>query len=249
MDVELRRKLEADECRQLLRKSPSIAQADVFLVEDGGHRYVVKDFRKRPWLMRVLVIRACLRHELKIMSQIADIDGVPTILGRLGKDAFAMDFIDGQGTLPSEREVPREQHPQLSFFQRLREIMTELHEHGVAHADLRRRNVLVTNHGPCVIDFGTGWSRKGWGGAVRRRIFNYFAHVDDCKALKLQAAYYPDSLTPADREKLESGGRLLRFARFMRKRVYRRYIKQKTWRNRVKRWRRGQLTRRRQRRI
>ncbi len=223
--------------RVLLRPAPSSFQTDVYAAEVDGRRYIIKDCSKRLWFLRFFVVRRILQHELRVMYRLRHVPGVPRVSGFLGADALVMEFIDGQGTLVSHRETSSDEFPPLSFFQQLELVVTAMHEKGVAHGDIRRRNILVTDQGPCLIDFGTAVRRQGGLSRLRRRLFEFLRCIDQRKVLKLRALYYPDSLDEQELEELNRCSSWLRLGRFLRRKIYRPLLKQKRWQRRLALWR------------
>lgn len=188
---------------------------DVILLERDGHRAVLKDVRARPLLTRRLWCRGALRREINAMTRLRGMPGVPAILGRVDDDAFVMQWIDGR-PLP-----PRRLREELgtAFFDELQVVIREMHGRGVAHGDLRRRNILSTADGhPCLIDFETALADGP--GIVRRWAFRFLTRVDEWTVLKIFGRYYPHALDEQEREQLARAPWLLRIGRFLRKRVY-----------------------------
>lgn len=220
------------EKHELLRESPSSVQADVFLSRHHGQPVVVKDFSKRPWLLRVALLRPALRHEYKIMNQVCGVVGVPRLID-MTRDQLVLEFIVSTGNLVGHRNQPVESYPPLFFFQELRRVVTEIHACGVAHGDVRRRNILVTPTGPCLIDFGTGISTQGAFGFLRRALFRRVMVVDNLKVLKLQACYYPESLTVEEQVELAHHPPLHRALRRFKRGFIKRWLSRKRWRERL----------------
>jgi len=220
--------------RRLIRRAPTAGQADIYLAEQDGRMVLVKDFSGRAWLMRALLLRAMLRHEHRVMSRVHGMPGVPRALGMMGPDTIVLEFIGAAETLTDHQDMA--DIPALDFFQSLKAIVRQLHDRGIAHGDIRRRNILVTPEGPYLLDFATGICREGRPGFVKRWLFAQVARADVRKVLRLQAAYLPGSLEPDEEAELASRPVLIRWARFLRKRVYRRLFKKKRWAERMQRW-------------
>ena len=67
---------------------------------------------------------------------------------------------------------------------------------------------------------------------MRRRLFTIYRESDLFALAKLIRSYYPDLLSEEEEQRLRNVPWYLQAGRFLRKRVYRRFIKQKRWRER-----------------
>ncbi len=201
--------------REPLKAARSVVGPDVWLVEYGGRRYVVKDFSARTWLLRNTWGRTCVSREVAAYSRLLGVPGVPQLVGRPDPFSFVMEFVEGA-------QLPRRSQRDLlgpGFFPALQALVAEMHRRGVAHGDLRRRNILVTpDRRPALIDFETAVvarrvSPSGW-------FFRTMARVDDLKLLKIRHKYYRGQTTGEEMEALENPPVLLRIGRFLRRRLY-----------------------------
>src|SRR5690606_244877 len=133
----------------------------------------------------------------------------------LGQYGFVMEWLDA-------RPLPRTKMRDilgLEFFDHLTALVEEMHKRGVAHGDLRRRNILRGLDGlPKLIDFATAVHSSDTpdGG----RVFRAVCEVDHITLLKIRARYFPDSLSEEDRHKLEDVPWHLRLGRYLRQNVY-----------------------------
>lgn len=114
------------------------------------------------WLNRWM-----LRREHDIYCRLHGLSGIPKCFGLFLDRHLVLEHVDARTmrqTMISDREL---------FFQEMFEIIESLHERGVAHGDLKRKdNILVTRDSrPCLIDFGVSIYRKpGF------HPFNHFRH-------------------------------------------------------------------------
>jgi RIO-like serine/threonine protein kinase len=143
--------------RDLLEATPPhylargrLANADVRLVECGGKRWVVKDFRCCPGWVRHTVGRWFIRRELKALQRLQGIPGIAENPVRVDTFALAYWYVEGR----SLNEFPPGQ-PSAAFFMALEAAVKRMHARGIAHLDLRNRgNVLVgAAEQPVLIDF------------------------------------------------------------------------------------------------
>jgi tRNA A-37 threonylcarbamoyl transferase component Bud32 len=149
--------------REAVERSPSTelrpataARARLLQVEVAGQQLVVKDYRPCGWLMREVVGPWLIAREARTYRMLAGCLGVPRLVGRLDRQALAVEHIAGRnaqeyvdGTLPPE------------FFARLQQVVEAIHARGVVHCDLKnRRNIVVAEgYQPYLVDFTTALDR------------------------------------------------------------------------------------------
>jgi predicted Ser/Thr protein kinase len=201
--------------RHVLKQSRTWFTPDVVLLTGpAGERYVLKDFSTRPMWARALWCRASVRRETRAYEQLHDIPGIPRLIYKLSPDAFIMEFLEGT-------PLPRRKYRDvlgMEFFVRLNAVLDEMHARGIAHGDLRRKNILVGPTGqPCLIDFETSFSK---GRGLLRQFFETVTRIDKLTVLKIKSRYFPDRLTDVERQQLGDAPWHLRAGRFLRKRVY-----------------------------
>jgi RIO-like serine/threonine protein kinase len=171
---------------------------------------LVKDYRRRPLLVRMTYGRAMVRREITVYRALRDLPGIPRLLGEIDAYAFVVERIDGPelGAF-----APRELPP--GFIETLEATVREMHERGVIHGDLRqRRNILVGPGGrPYLIDFASG---------IRLSpdfpLFGLLRQMDLSAVAKLKAKHAPETLTPPERRLIT----LERLRPFRRSRLRRR---------------------------
>jgi RIO-like serine/threonine protein kinase len=148
----------------------------VLLVDgDGdGAPVVVKDFAPRGrWLHPIG--RWLHRRELKAYRQLDGHPCVPRLLGSLDGLAFCVEYRPGEILTRSLRgRLPA------AFLPELRRALSEMHERGVAHLDLRHRsNVLAGEDGhPVLLDFASAVCFRP-GGVAARLLLPWLARLDE----------------------------------------------------------------------
>lgn len=123
-------------------------QSAVHLVEHDGRRLVVKTPHGRGvryWLTRRLISR-----EYKIYQLLQGMKGIPPCLGLTPEGWLVLEFVPAhnlRGNPPADRA---------HYFTELRRTLHKLHEHGIAHGDLKNKDNLMVgeNSTPYIIDFG-----------------------------------------------------------------------------------------------
>ncbi len=219
--------------RTLLQRGSSAIQADVYIVNHDGSRLLVKDFSRRPWLVRHLGIRYVIDHECKALQGLAGIDGIPLFRGKIDADAFAQVFFDDTSPIPSNREVPPDEFPRAVFFDDLERILHEIHDRGYCFGDFRRKNILIDrDQRAYVVDFATALSTPGRWNLPMRFLHRLVCHADQHKLFELRALYCPQSLTPEEVERALRRPWHVSIGRFWRRYIYRNVIKPKRWRKR-----------------
>lgn len=97
-----------------------------------------------------------LHHEARAYRRLKHLQGIPACYGLIDNRYLALELIDGE-PIRNKRPVNDER-----YFKALLSLIKQMHESGVAHMDLKRKdNLMVTHHDePCVLDFGTAVIRK-----------------------------------------------------------------------------------------
>lgn len=177
------------------------ANADVRLLVIDGQKWVVKDFSACPWWVRQIFGPWMISRELYALQLLQDIDGIPQHAIRIDRMAFAYHFIEGapisslkQGALTVE------------FFEDYERLVNQMHEHGIAHLDLRNSgNVLYGVSGkPILIDFQSWLKLPRWLPTLAR----YLCKIDLSGVYKLWNGYLPNTMGPERQAILDSVNRL-----------------------------------------
>lgn len=214
---ELSRKTVSDYVVRHLHKASSIAQANIDLLEIEGKRFVLKHFFKRPFFVRFLWGSLIIDREWRNYKILQGIKGIPGIYRRLDPYSMIMEYVEGQRLphLKDSRLTP-------AFFEKLKALVKQIHNRGVTHGDLRRKNILVTLEDcPYLIDFAGSFRMKGKGNFITRSLFRRLKRVDNITVLKLQNYYLPGTLTSKQAARLENVPWDLRLGWFLKKKVYR----------------------------
>ena len=165
---------------------------DLNQVEVEGRSLMVKDVRKKYFLLRWTLGLWLIHKEWKIYSRLTGMKGVPQPIERIDRFAFAMEFIPGRSILRGD-PLPS------SFFSDLERVLGEVHGRGVVHLDLRHKgNILVSEKGePFLIDFNSSFAFKEKG-FLRRYLFPLLRWVDYGGLLKLKERISPSLMTPEE---------------------------------------------------
>lgn len=211
-----------------------MGQADLIALTGEASGWALKDFSRRPWWIRHTLARRALRREARALEGLQGIEGMPRFGGMVGKEALLIERLEA-GRLPHLRD----NFLTVEFFDRLERMVEGMHQRGWAHGDLRRKNILVDGAlKPYLIDFATAWGVGTEAGSLRRRLFKHWSLIDRVTLVRIKRTYFPDALTPKDREILRRDPFYLRLGRRLRKGIYRplkRRHRRRLWRK-IRRW-------------
>ncbi len=187
-----RQRLERME-KEVLR-SGSYFEAEVALYTGEADRFVVKDCSCMSIVLRSLVGRRAQKREIGIYRRLDGVEGVPSFLGRIDKDAFAIEFVEGN---PMARHLKKERL--CGAVTGLVEVLDKIHERRVVHLDLKqKRNVMIRPDGSAlIIDFESALHLKP--GLLGDFLLNILKKRDMAGLVKFKAKYTPHLLS--DREK------------------------------------------------
>ncbi len=208
----------------LYQRSPASASSGT---ADGAHapeQIVFKHYHtERLWFLPLGWLGRWLwRREMRLGQAVADVPGVAHIIGSHGKTGLIREFVPGQNL----REYLAEHKVSNQFFPQLRQTLTAIHAHGIAHNDLNKpENILVRNDGsPVLIDFQIAirtQTKLPILGHISRAVVRYFQRMDRYHILKHHRRHSPDTLTAAEWTESQRRGLLLNLHAWLLRRPYR----------------------------
>jgi hypothetical protein len=171
------------------------ANADLYLYQEKGIAWVVKDFLPCAPIVRKTWGRFLIRREFHALDRLHGITGIPQPPFILDPFALGYRYIPGR-TL---RETPSELID-ASFFQRLEVLVGEMHQRNMVHLDIRnRRNVLITEQGrPALLDFQSSLNLD----RVPRNLHDLLKEIDLSGVYKLWQLKTPETMDAARKERL-----------------------------------------------
>jgi len=181
-------------------------KADILLLESPSRKAIVKDFSRKLLPVRWYG-RWQIRREASIYRKLAGIQGVPRYFGRIGKNAMAIEYVEGERISHwRRRELPPE------LFTRLWGLIEAIHARGIVHIDLRKRdNILISPSGEVfIIDFNASF-RFDPGSRGARWFLPALRKIDHFGFLKWKAALAPGQLSEAERHAFRRMSFLRRF--------------------------------------
>jgi serine/threonine protein kinase len=169
-------------------------QGCVYLHEGKGQRLILKSPPGRG--LGGLVRRAMLRNEHRAYSKLSEVRGVPRCYGLLHGRYLVLECVDG---VPIRRARIADRG---MFFETLLNLIKELHEAGVAHGDLKKKdNVLVVKGQiPCVVDFGMAIVRKSGFAPLNHFLYDVARQFDFNAWVKLKYNRRFENMTYKDGE-------------------------------------------------
>ena len=139
-------------------------QGQTLKYEDEQNCLVIKTPHGRGLIKYFHILM--LRHEYQVYEKLQGYGFAPRCYGLLADRYLVIEYVNGE---PIRNARPTNE---VLFFQQLFNAIQQLHENGVAHFDLKKKDNLLVINGeqPCLIDFGAAVIKKT--GCCR--IFNRF---------------------------------------------------------------------------
>lgn len=168
-------------------------KADVLFYDLDDDRVAVKTYAPRSALVRSTLGRWLIRREAAAYEAAEGIDALPAFLGRLGPYSLATRWVDAE-PLKERRGAELDD----TFFDRLGEVLDELHDRGVALADLHHRDVLIgADDALYIVDLATAWVLGRRPGPIRRALFKRFCESDKVNLARMRARFTGGDLSAA----------------------------------------------------
>ena len=169
------------------------ARATLTLVAFEGRLAVLKNFAHESALFRRSWGRFMARREARAHCCLAQVVGIPRLLGRLSPDGLLLEYV-------SDATPARDAGRRLSqdFFERLILLLGRVRASGVLHGDIGR-NVLATRDGsPVLVDFGSSLVIPRLPPRLRAALLACAALHDERAIVKLKARSAPNLMTDQD---------------------------------------------------
>lgn len=132
--------------------------------------------------------RQSLKREYRTYRRLAGIQGFARCHGLFEGRFLILDYIDGKDFRRADLEKPE------AFFAELLQIIQAMHQRGVAHGDLKRKdNLRIDRSGrPVILDLGTAILHQGSSGWLNRQLFEFARQTDLNAWVKLKHGGYAD---------------------------------------------------------
>lgn len=190
---------------EFLRKGGG-PHADLMIYKADGDSWVIKDFSRRAWFVKIMLGRFYTFHENRILNQLKDIEGMPPEAFRLDAYAIGYKYVYGRNM----RKIYEDTHkPQKDFFDRLERIVHQMHERNTVHLDLRNgENIVMTDDGtPLLLDFQSSLDLR----YVPRCLHQILRRIDLSGIYKHWRRINPESMDKPRKDLLEQLDRKRRF--------------------------------------
>lgn len=231
--------IEKENWRQglLLSHGASWMQANVYLINHGDQKIVIKDFSDAPCMVRCTFCRFAIKREIRALEQLQALHITPRYLGKVGDYAYAMEYIEGEN-FKFNKHVSN-----LAFLMNMQKAVKTMHEAGVAHNDLHGKNIIITSDGKFyLIDFASAFfkpTKNGVVSAIKNKMFEFFAIIDNAKISVLVKKFDASYLTPSDNKILSVKKYISKITRLWKKLVNGPFLRKRTWQKRkiaLKKW-------------
>ena len=175
------------ENQELLRKisnelesSASIAdfsgnQGRLFTIDIDQKTYLIKSANIENWWSKSINKRS-IKREYRVYKKLKDLNGIPKCYGLTDQGELVLEYIDGGSYRDKQFELDGNHY----FFDALLELITSMHNLGVAHGDLKRKDNLIVDQNlkPYLIDFGTAVINDDQSGKFKKIVFNFLRKTD-----------------------------------------------------------------------
>ena len=192
--------------RPRMHQQGAWGKADILVLDTPQGPAIIKDFNRKSLIVRWYG-RWQIRREASIYRRLSGLRGVPRYFGRIGKNAMAIEFVPGERISHwRRREIPP------ALFTRLWALIQGIHDRGIVHIDLRKRdNILIDGAGEVyIIDFNASF-RFAPGSAGARWVLPLLRRIDYFGFLKWKATLAPGQLTESEKSSLRKMSILRRF--------------------------------------
>ena len=171
----INQRLRSDEDIDLVRLTNQGHQGIAFKVLVDGQFFLIKRTNKIGVFTR-RVSEHFIQHEYKIYQRLEGIAGIPKCYGLSDDGSLILEYIDGDSY--REKEHILENRDQ--FFVDLLALILSIHEVGVSHGDLKRKdNILIgEKNQPYLIDFGAAMSLNSKNQFIKRWLYNFSKQTD-----------------------------------------------------------------------
>ena len=150
-------------------------QGKLFKVKTDGNIYLVKSANASNWWLKP-INRWSIKNEHKVYSVLRNLDGIPKCYGLTNNGDLVLEYLDGKSYRDMQFELDDNDH----FFDSLLKLIISMHNKGIAHGDLKRKDNLMVDKDlkPYLIDFGTAIVKYDRSGFIKKMVFDVLKKTD-----------------------------------------------------------------------
>ena len=175
------------ENQELLRKITNELESSGFIANFSGNQgrlftididqktYLIKSANIDKWWSKS-INKWSIKREYNVYKKLKGLNGIPKCYGLTDQGKLVLEYIDGG----SYRDKQYELDGNDNFFDALLELITSMHNLGVAHGDLKRKDNLIVDQNlkPYLIDFGTAVINYDESSSLKKIVFNFLRKTD-----------------------------------------------------------------------
>ena len=188
----------APSATRTLKRGTRVLEPDVYIAGLNGRRAVLKDYRRYRRTPLAPLARLLVRREARNLERLRGWGHAPQPVATTDDLVLGMEYIDGQPLGEDMSAVSTD------LFRQLRDAVGTLHAAGIAHNDLHRSNILVSEGVPKVVDFAAALAMPRW--LARSGFGRQLLRSDLAKVVKLQTRLGGTSPSPEDARVLVDPG-------------------------------------------
>jgi tRNA A-37 threonylcarbamoyl transferase component Bud32 len=206
---------------RLLKAGFGFFQPDIWIVDTKGSPRVWKSWHRRPAIERATFGVRLARREGRVLRALSAMREVPRFLSHPQPFILEMTLLDAE-PVP---EIKQGNALTVLYFDRLWVLLSLMHQCGINHGDLRRKNLLRAPGDPDtprMVDFTQSFCFTPPVRGLRAVLLKQAIRVDRVTFLKLKRWYLgAEALTAEEQADFEAVPWHLRLGRTMRKKIYR----------------------------
>jgi predicted Ser/Thr protein kinase len=167
-------------------------QGNTYIFSEHGRQFVIKAPQGKG--LAEFIRRKMIANEYKVYCRLSGMKGIPVCHGLIRNRYLVLEFVNG---IPI-KDSPIEDR---TYFSRvLLRLIKEIHQAGVAHGDLKKKdNILVVNgRHPILLDFGVAIIWKSRLAPINHFLFNLFRKFDYNAYIKVKYRKQWDQIDDED---------------------------------------------------
>ena len=167
-------------------------QGQTLKYDNQQHQLVIKVPHGEGLAKKIHV--SMLKHEYRAYQKLAGFDAVPKCYGLVDGQYLVLEYIDAS-TIRKTRP-----HNEDLYFKILLANIKQMHNMGIAHFDLKKRDNLMVDGAdkPCIIDFGVAVIYKSGFHPFKHYWFNLAKRFDYNAWVKHKYKHCLDNISPED---------------------------------------------------